>query len=299
MLTLFAFTIGLSLIAAAPGGQDSPPLRFDTADHGDPGDKAPILKPWKSIEIDPEYGGHWRVYGDVDGDGAVEVVSCRNVDEDDVHYTSTAVVQRLDGSVLWRWGDPTIGRTNLHHDVACQIYDWDGDGKNEVVLLTEGFLVELDGATGKERRRFPIPPEATDCLAFVNLSGGERATDVLVKTRYSQIWAYNYDGKLLWTVENPGGYRTAHQAIPIDIDGDGKDEIMAGYALLNPGWHGSLAVRIGKGGYQSRPPGLLSSASKRREAGRLEACAHLLWCQQHCHDRWQRQGDLGSHRAPF
>jgi outer membrane protein assembly factor BamB len=95
-------------------------------------------------------------------------------------------------------------------------------------------LVELDGATGKERRRFPIPPEATDCLAFVNLSGSERATDVLVKTRYSQIWAYNYDGKLLWTVENPGGYRTAHQATPIDIDGDGKDEIVAGYALLNP-----------------------------------------------------------------
>ncbi len=38
----------------------------------------------------------------------------------------------------------------------------------------------------------------------------------------------------LWHVELPGGYRTAHQARPIDIDGDGLDEIMAGCALLNP-----------------------------------------------------------------
>jgi hypothetical protein len=32
----------------------------------------------------------------------------------------------------------------------------------------------------------------------------------------------------------PGGYKTAHQPVPVDIDGDGRDEIIAGYALLNP-----------------------------------------------------------------
>ena len=100
----------------------------------------------------------------------------------------------------------TVGRTKLHHDVACQIYDWDGDGRNEVVLATAGFLIELDGSTGVERRRFPLPKDATDCLVFANLSGGPRATDVLVKTRYTQIWAFNREGRQLWTVENPGGY---------------------------------------------------------------------------------------------
>ena len=135
--------------------------------------------------------------------------------------------------MLWRWGNPEIGRKQLHHDVACQIYDWDGDGRNEVVLCTEGSLVELDGATGREKRRLPLPKDATDCLVFANLSGRPRATDVLVKTRYTQIWAFNRDGKQLWTVENPGGYRTAHQPVPVDLDGDGRDEIMAGYAMLN------------------------------------------------------------------
>lgn len=195
--------------------------------------KAPVVQPWRRITLDPEYSGAWVVAGDLDGDGAVEIVSARNVDQNDVHFTSAVVAQRLDGSVLWRWGDPKIGRKKLHHDVACQIYDWDGDGKNEVVLCADGFLVELEGATGKEKRRLPLPKGATDCLTFVNLSGNARATDVLVKTRYTQIWAFDRNWKQLWTVKNPGGYLTAHQPVPVDLDGDGRDEIMAGYAMLN------------------------------------------------------------------
>jgi len=193
----------------------------------------PRVEPWRQFALDPQYAGAWVVAGDLDGDGAVEIVSARNVDQNDVHFTSAAVAQRLDGSVLWRWGDPTVGRKQLHHDVACQIYDWDGDGRPEVVLATAGFLVELDGKTGRERRRFPLPQDATDCLVFANLSGGPRATDVLVKTRYTQIWAFDDQGRQRWTVENPGGYRTAHQPVPIDLDGDGRDEIAAGYAMLN------------------------------------------------------------------
>jgi len=106
--------------------------------------------------------------------------------------------------------------------VACQIYDWDGDGKNEVVLSGDGFVFELDGATGHEKRRLPLPKDAGDCLVFVNLAGNSRPTDVLVKTRYTQIWAYDRNWKQLWTVENPGGYRTAHQPVAVDLDGDGR-----------------------------------------------------------------------------
>jgi len=208
-------------------------LLFDVNEAGDPGNRAPIVQPWRRVALDPECAGAWIVAGDVDGDGRPEIVSARNVDKNDVHYTSAVVAQRLGGSVLWRWGDPKVGRKKLHHDVACQIYDWDGDGRNEVVLCADGWLVELDGATGHERRRLVLPKDATDCLTFVNVSGNPRATDVLVKTRYTQIWAFNHDWKQLWTVARPGGCLTAHQAVPIDLDGDGRDEIMAGYAMLN------------------------------------------------------------------
>jgi hypothetical protein len=225
----YSFVTCLLLFGAGLSGGLAPCVHADAENAS-----VPLIQPWRQFTLDPDYSGAWIVAGDLDGDGQVEIVSARNVDHDDVHYTSAVVAQRLDGSVLWRWGDPTVGRKKLHHDVACQIYDWDGDGRNEVVLATAGFLIELDGSTGVERRRFPLPKDATDCLVFANLSGGPRATDVLVKTRYTQIWAFNHEGRQLWTVENPGGYRTAHHPVPIDLDGDGRDEVAAGYAMLNP-----------------------------------------------------------------
>jgi outer membrane protein assembly factor BamB len=208
-------------------------IYFDTEDTGKPDPGVPLIQPWKIVRLDPDYGGQWVLAADLNEDGTVDILSCENFNKGDVHYTATAVAQNLDGSALWRWGNPDIGRKNWHHDVACQIHDFNGDGKYEVVLCTKGFLVELEGATGRELRRIPIPDEATDCLVFCNLSGNSYPSDVLVKDRYHQIWAYNREGKLLWTVRDPGGYRTAHQPRPIDIDGDGRDEIMAGYAMLN------------------------------------------------------------------
>jgi len=206
---------------------------FDTEDVGKPDPSVPLIKPWRIVVLDPEYAGQWMVAADMDADGEVEIVSAENVNVGDVHYTSTAVAQKLDGSVLWRWGDPDVGRKNWHHDVACQIHDWNCDDRNEVVLCTKGAVVELDGATGRELRRIPIAADATDCLVFCNLSGSDNSTDILVKDRYHRIWAYNPQGTLLWTVTDPGGFRTAHQPVPIDVDGDGRDEILAGYAMLN------------------------------------------------------------------
>ncbi len=209
------------------------PSRFDVHVNDVPDDGVPVIRPWKMIKLDPTYRGGWLVVGDLTGDGVAEIVSARNgVPGRDIHYTSSVVVHRLDGSLLWKWGNPEA-RNALHHDVACQIHDLDGDGRNEVVVAADHRVVVLEGATGRELRHFEIPANASDCITFCNVSGRKRATDMLIKTRYGQIWAYDVDGKLLWTVEKPGGYRTSHQPFPIDLDGDGRDEIIAGYAALN------------------------------------------------------------------
>ena len=229
LYTLLAVTL---LLAGLHAFADEGPTRFNTNDSGN-SSGGTAIQPWKVVPLEPDYGGQWTVAGDLDGDGEIEIVSAENHNADDVHYTSAVAAQHLDGSVLWTWGDPDRGRKTWHHDVACQVHDWDGDGAAEVVVLGDRELVALDGVTGEAKKRFPIPEAASDCLVFCDLSGRGRPTDVLVKTRYGRIWAYDRNGALLWEVENPGGYRTAHQPRPYDIDNDGRDEIMAGYAMLN------------------------------------------------------------------
>lgn len=86
------------------------PSRFDVRANDVSGEGAAIIKPWKPFALDPDYAGAWIVAGDIDGDGHVEIVSAKNVDVDGVHYTSSVVPHRLDGSVFWRSGDPTEGR---------------------------------------------------------------------------------------------------------------------------------------------------------------------------------------------
>jgi hypothetical protein len=225
--------LALFFAHAAPVCTGDQPHIFDLDDAGGKAEPLAVAAPWRVVELESEYGGRWVVAGDIDGDGQVEIVSAENFNAGDVHYTSAVAAQKLDGTVLWTWGDPAIGRKEWHHDVACQIYDLDQDGRNEVILATKGFIVCLDGRTGKEIRRIAIEDEATDCIVICNLRGTGRPQDILVKDRYRRIWAYDHQGSLLWTVTDPGGFRTAHQPVPIDLDGDGRDEIMAGYAMLN------------------------------------------------------------------
>ncbi len=232
MLTSLSILITIALSAPLEKSNTQP--RFDTHDPGPTDPTVTHIKPWKSVPIDPEYGGNWCVTGDLDGDGVAEIVSAKNKYSNGIHYTTSAVAHRLDGSILWKWGNPQEGQAYNGYDVGLQIYDWDKDGSNEVILLTRGELVELNGRTGEEKRRFDIPERATDCLVFANLSGSSHPQEIIVKDRYRRIWAYDVAGNQLWGGNwKPGGFPTAHQPRPIDIDNDGKDEIMAGYVMLN------------------------------------------------------------------
>lgn len=206
----------------------------------------PTIKPWKIITQDKDYNGAWTVSGDLTGDGRPELVCNRTLSAGGEHFTASAIAYTIDNKVLWRWGDPEGQRTTVGSDVACQVYDWDNDGKNEVILSTyqddKTWLIELDGATGKEKRRFEIPEGAADCFTFCNISGEPFSypRDIIVKTRYSQLWAFDYDGNELWNIYRPGKHSTAHQAVPFDLDLNGIDEIMTGYVMVdhegNPMW---------------------------------------------------------------
>lgn len=191
----------------------------------------PVLMPWRTIEPDAAYHGQWLVAGDLDGDGTAEIVTARQ----DQQRVTTVLATKLDGSVLWHWGEANTGRPQLGYDVPVQIYDLTGDEHPQVYLSVRDFLLALDGRTGKEIRRLKLPEglDVADCITFANLRGGPRARDIIIKDRYKQLWAYTDDWKPLWTWK-PDKYKTCHHPTLLDLHGDGRDEVMSGYTLLSP-----------------------------------------------------------------
>jgi hypothetical protein len=133
------------------------------------------------------------VLGDVDSDGQVEVVSARNHNERDKNYTSAVVVKKLDGSVLWQWGNPTIGRSGLHHDVACQIHDLVGDAAMEIgSALPRGLF---DGY-GRRMATFSVGEgEEPWLMMAVDLTGRGMRDVMLVTSESNRYRVYLYKNR--------------------------------------------------------------------------------------------------------
>lgn len=144
------------------------------------------------------------------------------------------------GKILWQRGRPERTKRCLPPDVAVQIYDIDDDGNNEVICGVDGRLQILDGRTGLTKISTPAPVPSRpdnnnrqfhfDSIFICNLSGGPRASDILVKDIYENIYAYDKDLRLLWHHK----CRTGHYPFGLDVNGDGRDELLVGYTMLNP-----------------------------------------------------------------
>lgn len=216
-------------LTSEPAPAATRPFDVDLTRPPGPSD-GPCVEPSIRVALPEGWSGQYLVAGDLDGDGTVEIVTGRN---DEQVLTAIGAV-KLDGSILWRWGKEGSGVPTRFYDLPLQIFDHDGDGRPEVFAGIEGEILVLGGKDGAILRRLPLPEglRVADCIVFARLTGRSGARDILIKDRYRKIWAFDASWKPLWEIADPGGYRTAHHPEPIDIDGDGLDEIVAGYSLL-------------------------------------------------------------------
>jgi rhamnogalacturonan endolyase len=196
---------------------------------------------WKKLET-PKFGAGRNVrFGDLDGDGILDMLIAQNVPRvrgDAFDHISALTAMTLEGKVLWQLGKPDPRNGLLTNDSPFQIQDMDGDGKNDVVLVRDFKLQILDGATGKPKGPSVLLPPMTDAnapyalnnadaLCLFDAKGAGVRRDVLVKDRYKHFWAY--DARLQKLFE--GETNTGHFPFPTDVDGDGRDELAIGYSL--------------------------------------------------------------------
>lgn len=219
--------------------------------------KHPKMKLWKKIDL-KNFGTSRQIrFGHLTGTDEWYVVLAqmqKRVSRDAYGFISCLTAIDLEGNVLWQLGEPSdkteeLGKVSA--DMAFQVYDIDGDGRDEVIVGWDFEIRILDGRTGNIKKSAKTPfsddddadligvPYQTyaferinpDGIRICNFRGKERPADILIKDRYCRIYALDEDLNMMWKFKSPTN--TGHCPLPIDIDGDGKDELLVGYKLLD------------------------------------------------------------------
>ena len=78
--------------------------------------------------------------GDLDGDGGDELLFAQS--DPCTRDVTCLTATDLWGKVLWQTGRPSRDNTYVYSDLAVQIYDWDADGRNEVLWVEQAIYAE-------------------------------------------------------------------------------------------------------------------------------------------------------------
>ncbi len=189
--------------------------------------------------------------GDLNGDGAPDLLFVQNLYGPRAITCLTATT--ISGQMLWQTGTPSKGNGRCYCDLPVQIYDFDRDGRNEVLYVRQAtyldspppdprtvreraaryegdaIMLVLDGRTGQEKAQFAIPAPADDSFLFADLTGRGRREDLVVKDRYWNLWGVSHGGQVLWQYAGSVG----HYPAVADVDEDGRDEVFVGFALID------------------------------------------------------------------
>src|SRR5512139_3528167 len=78
--------------------------------------------------------------GDLNGDGAPEVLFVQNLYVPRIITSLTATT--ITGEILWQTGTPSKDNGRCYCDLPVQIYDWDRDGRNEVLYVRQATYLD-------------------------------------------------------------------------------------------------------------------------------------------------------------
>ena len=147
-------------------------------------------------------------------------------------------------------------------DFPVQVFDLSGDGQDEVIVIVDGKIRVYD-LTGRLLAEQEIPPPnaygecandpewATVNDALCPVQTGDGKMGFYIKDRYWNIHFYDADLQHKWH----HAVNTGHFPFPVDLDGDGRQEILCGHTLFdvegNILWKADLPDHTDGAAYQS------------------------------------------------
>ncbi len=220
--------------------------------------RVPGMKLERTVPLQGLVSGKNLRIADVNGDGKPEIILGQHSDSVASRYSMTRLtclsVLDLEGKLLWQSGIPDAAAPRHKSDLPFQIHDLFGDGGN-VVVCVHGYDVQIrDGRSGKLLFSGETPETAAvgldfreltsnfgkpwgdetlnmdvASLAFCNTLGNSGAREILVKDDFHHLAVLDLGFQQLFKHRGNHG----HTVWACDLDGDGKDEIAAGFSLLD------------------------------------------------------------------
>jgi hypothetical protein len=178
-------------------------------------------------------------FGDLTGDGRTDFVILTP------DYSAHAFDH--DGTAIWSWQAPAEGsQARASFEPPGVVWDLDRNGRAEFVhwRIIDGseWLVAVDGPTGEIKHRAPwptrpLPHEYNNFrLAIGRLAAGYPAHVIVFTDSGDEISIAAYDSRLarVWNhVELKAKDHLGHYVYPVDLTGDGVDEVVAGALVLD------------------------------------------------------------------
>jgi hypothetical protein len=171
-----------------------------------------------------DFGSHVVRYGQLQGQGSTAAVFAQVSRDREV--TCITAVSLPDGKVLWQRGQPNRRHFRTTGDIPVQVYDWNGDGFDDVIYYDSKNIVVLSGSDGYEIQNVPSE-EPYSLYIFQTSQFGGPAGLILHGRSFNSL--LSPDLQVVWRVGN--GF--SHFPMSVDVDYDGEPELLAGYLLLN------------------------------------------------------------------
>ncbi len=197
--------------------------------NGDP------TRPWKATEIDRLPTSHRLRWADIDGSGNKVLINAPLA-------SAAARAPDYRGNVPLVYYRPGEWKRRLIGDAeqgvmhGIFITDWDHNGRDAILIGSflgiHLYKVEPDGKWSRKELAGgspePWPKSGTSDVA-VGLLGGERFLAAIEPWHGNEIVVYRRSGQSWKRAVIDDSLSDAHTIETIDLDGDGRDEIVAGF----------------------------------------------------------------------